>query len=90
MRTYVLKRLLGIGPTILMITFVVFVMMQSVPGDPAVALLGDAYTAEDAERTSRSSRRTCGCRCSQALPSSSPCSASTCSVTGYATRLIHA
>jgi peptide/nickel transport system permease protein len=33
-----------------MITFVVFVMMQSIPGDPVVALLGDAYTEEDAER----------------------------------------
>jgi peptide/nickel transport system permease protein len=50
MRTYILKRLLEIVPTILAITFVVFVMMQSVPGDPAVALLGDAYTEEDAVR----------------------------------------
>jgi peptide/nickel transport system permease protein len=50
MRTYILKRLVQIVPTILMITFVVFVMMQSVPGDPAVALLGDAYTEEDAVR----------------------------------------
>jgi peptide/nickel transport system permease protein len=48
MRTYILRRLLQIVPTILMITFVVFVMIQSVPGDPAVALLGDAYTEEDA------------------------------------------
>ena len=31
-----------------MITLVVFVMMRSVPGDPVVALLGDAYTEEDA------------------------------------------
>ena len=31
-----------------MITFVVFLMMRSVPGDPVVALLGDAYTEEDA------------------------------------------
>jgi peptide/nickel transport system permease protein len=38
-------------PTILMITLVVFVMMRSIPGDPVVALLGDAYTEEDAERT---------------------------------------
>jgi peptide/nickel transport system permease protein len=50
MRVYVLKRLLGIVPTILMITLVVFVMMQSIPGDPVVALLGDAYTEEDAAR----------------------------------------
>src|SRR6266852_3406758 len=48
MRVYLLKRLLNIVPTVLMITFVVFVMMRSVPGDPVVALLGDAYTEVDA------------------------------------------
>jgi peptide/nickel transport system permease protein len=48
MRIYVLRRLLGIVPTVLMITLVVFVMMRSIPGDPVVALLGDAYTEEDA------------------------------------------
>src|SRR5882724_5086401 len=50
MRVYVLRRLLGIVPTVLMITFVVFVMMRSVPGDPVVALLGDAYDEQDAVR----------------------------------------
>lgn len=50
MRVYILKRLLQIVPTILMITLVVFLMMRSVPGDPVVALLGDAYTEEDAVR----------------------------------------
>src|SRR5437667_4692320 len=48
MRVYILRRLLQIVPTILMITLVVFVMMRSVPGDPVVSLLGDAYTEEDA------------------------------------------
>ena len=48
MRVWMLRRLLQIVPTVLMITFVVFVMMQSIPGDPVVALLGDAYTEEDA------------------------------------------
>jgi peptide/nickel transport system permease protein len=48
MRVYLLKRVLNIVPTVLMITLVVFVMMQSIPGDPVVALLGDAYTEEDA------------------------------------------
>ncbi|MGH7400178.1 MAG: ABC transporter permease, partial [Candidatus Rokuibacteriota bacterium] len=48
MRVYLIKRLLQIVPTVLMITFVVFLMMQSIPGDPVVALLGDAYTEEDA------------------------------------------
>ena len=48
MRTYILRRLLEIVPTVLMITLVVFVMMRSVPGDPVVSLLGDAFTEEDA------------------------------------------
>src|SRR2546422_2915936 len=48
MRTYILKRILGVVPTVLMITLVVFVMMRSVPGDPVVALLGDAYDEQDA------------------------------------------
>ena len=50
MRVYIVKRLLQIVPTVLMITLVVFVMMHSIPGDPVVALLGDAYTEEDAVR----------------------------------------
>jgi len=49
-RVYVLKRLIEIVPTVLAITFVVFVMMRSVPGDPVVVLLGDGYTEEDAAR----------------------------------------
>jgi peptide/nickel transport system permease protein len=48
MRIYILRRLIQIIPTVLMITLVVFLMMQSIPGDPVVALLGDAYTEEDA------------------------------------------
>jgi peptide/nickel transport system permease protein len=48
MLVYILRRLLQIVPTVLGITFVVFLMMRSIPGDPVVALLGDAYTEEDA------------------------------------------
>ena len=48
MRIYILRRLIQIVPTVLMITLVVFIMMRSVPGDPVVAMLGDAYTEEDA------------------------------------------
>ena len=48
MRDYILKRLLQIIPTILMITLVVFTMMHTIPGDPIIALLGDAYSEEDA------------------------------------------
>src|SRR4029077_9564230 len=47
-RTYNLRRVIQIVPAVLGITFVVFVMMRSVPGDPVVSLLGDAYTEEDA------------------------------------------
>jgi peptide/nickel transport system permease protein len=43
-----LKRLLQMIPTILIITLVVFVMMQAIPGDPIIALLGDAYDEADA------------------------------------------
>jgi peptide/nickel transport system permease protein len=50
MRTYILRRLLQIIPTILGITLVVFLMMRSIPGDPVVSLLGDAYTEENAEK----------------------------------------
>ena len=39
-----------------MITLVVFVMMRSIPGDPVVALLGDAYTEEDAIKARESVR----------------------------------
>jgi peptide/nickel transport system permease protein len=50
MRVYILKRLIEIVPTVLMITFVVFVMMRSIPGDPVVPLLGEAYTEENAAK----------------------------------------
>ena len=48
MRVYILQRLVQIVPTVLGITLVVFLMMQSIPGDPVVSLLGDAYTEEGA------------------------------------------
>src|ERR1700752_2052374 len=56
MRVYILRRLLQIIPTVLMITLVVFVMMRSIPGDPVVALLGDASTEENAIKA----RHDCG------------------------------
>ena len=49
MREYIFKRLLQVIPTILVITLVVFFMMKAIPGDPIIALLGDAYDEEDAE-----------------------------------------
>jgi peptide/nickel transport system permease protein len=49
MRDYIIKRLLQIIPTVLAITLVVFAMMQAIPGDPIITLLGDAYDEEDAQ-----------------------------------------
>jgi peptide/nickel transport system permease protein len=48
MREYIVKRLLQMIPTLLMVTLVVFAMMQAIPGDPIISLLGDAYTEENA------------------------------------------
>jgi peptide/nickel transport system permease protein len=48
MLVYIVRRLAQIVPTVLGITFIVFLMMRSIPGDPVVALLGDAYNEEDA------------------------------------------
>ena len=48
MREYIIKRLLQVIPTMLVITLVVFAMMQAIPGDPIITLLGDAYDEEDA------------------------------------------
>jgi peptide/nickel transport system permease protein len=48
MRLYIVRRLIEMVPTVLGITLVVFLMMQSIPGDPVVALLGEAYTEEQA------------------------------------------
>lgn len=50
MREYIIKRILQIIPTILMITLVVFAMMQAIPGDPIISLLGDAYDEVDAAK----------------------------------------
>ncbi|HSF05471.1 MAG TPA: ABC transporter permease [Methylomirabilota bacterium] len=43
-----MRRVIEMVPTVLGITLVVFLMMQSIPGDPVVALLGEAYTEEEA------------------------------------------
>ncbi len=53
MREYIIKRLLQMIPTVLVITLVVFTMMQAIPGDPIITLLGDAYDEEDAEELRR-------------------------------------
>ena len=54
MRDYIIKRMLQMIPTVLMVTLVVFAMMQAIPGDPIVALLGDAYDEEIAAKLRQS------------------------------------
>jgi peptide/nickel transport system permease protein len=44
--TYVAKRLLAVVPVLVGVTLVAFLLLQIVPGDPAVAILGPTATAE--------------------------------------------
>lgn len=50
MYKYIIKRLLMIIPVVLFVSFVVFSVMELVPGDPAVTALGDEATVEQLEQ----------------------------------------
>lgn len=50
MLLYVLKRLLLFIPTLLGITLITFVLMQSLPGDPATGMAGERATPETVAR----------------------------------------
>jgi len=50
MREYLLHRLLLLIPTLLGVTFVVFVMMHFIPGDPVTNMMGETYSADDAQK----------------------------------------
>lgn len=47
---YALRRILGIVPILLVVSFVVFSLMASLPGDPAINILGPAATPDAVER----------------------------------------
>jgi peptide/nickel transport system permease protein len=47
---YVIRRLISIIPTILGVTIVVFMFLRLIPGDPAVAMLGEHATEENVAR----------------------------------------
>ena len=49
MRDYIFKKLILLVPTVLAITFLVFSMMQLIPGDPIYLLLGDMYDQRQAD-----------------------------------------
>jgi ABC-type dipeptide/oligopeptide/nickel transport system permease component len=49
MTTYLIKRLLGTVPILLLVTVVVFAIMQILPGDPARMILGQEATPQALE-----------------------------------------
>lgn len=50
MITYIIRRLISIIPTLIGVTFVIFMFQRLIPGDPAVAMLGEHATEENVER----------------------------------------
>jgi peptide/nickel transport system permease protein len=50
MREYLIHRLLLLIPTVLGVTLVVFLMMRFIPGDPVTNMMGETYSAEDAQK----------------------------------------
>jgi peptide/nickel transport system permease protein len=47
---YIIQRLLSLVPTILGVTLAVFLLLRLIPGDPAVAMLGEHAAQENVER----------------------------------------
>ncbi len=50
MGKYIIRRLISILPTLIGVTFVIFMFQRLIPGDPAVAMLGEHATQENVER----------------------------------------
>jgi len=47
---YILRRLISVIPTLIGVTFVIFMFQRLIPGDPAVAMLGEHAAKENVER----------------------------------------
>jgi peptide/nickel transport system permease protein len=47
---YIVRRLLSVPPTLLGVTLVIFLLLRLIPGDPAVAMLGEHAAKENVER----------------------------------------
>jgi len=47
---YAMRRLASVLPTVLGVTFVIFMFLRLIPGDPAVAMLGEHAAEENVER----------------------------------------
>ncbi len=50
MARYVFRRLVSVIPTLIGVTFVIFMFQRLIPGDPAIAMLGEHATDESIER----------------------------------------
>ena len=50
MGRYIIRRLISVLPTLLGVAFVIFMFQRLIPGDPAVAMLGEHATQENVER----------------------------------------
>lgn len=50
MPRYIIRRLFSVIPTLIGVTFVIFMFQRLIPGDPAVAMLGEHATDESVER----------------------------------------
>ena len=50
MSRYVIRRLISVIPTLIGVTFVIFMFQRLIPGDPAVAMLGEHASEENVRR----------------------------------------
>ncbi|MBN2149191.1 MAG: hypothetical protein JW726_17525, partial [Anaerolineales bacterium] len=50
MTRYLIRRLISVLPTLIGVTFVIFMFQRLIPGDPAVAMLGEHAAAENVAR----------------------------------------
>lgn len=50
MGRYILRRLISVLPTLIGVTLIIFLFQRLIPGDPAVAMLGEHATQENVER----------------------------------------
>lgn len=50
MTRYIIRRLISLIPTLLGVTIVIFMFLRLVPGDPAIAMLGEHAATENVER----------------------------------------
>ncbi len=50
MTRYLIRRIISVIPTLLGVTFVIFMFLRLIPGDPAIAMLGEHAAQENVER----------------------------------------